>query len=161
MSDVGLLYEFVDELEKHEPDMGRPFTDFTERTLTVAFIDEIGFERGGHPVTSHLKLYQRAYGLSDIEIDVTKFYAQPRVVIREYVGPNAMLGIDSVLYTKDVTQSGSFLDERYRVSIPPSLSTIPGLTLYQGNATDIDTPRFNAGMHGVGFYLTGWHEYPA
>lgn len=160
MSDVGLLYEMVDELKKHEPDMGRPFTDFTERTLTVAFMDEVGFERGGHPVTSHLKLYQRAYGLTDEEIDVTKFYAQPRIIVREYVGPNAMLGIDSVLYTKDVTPSGSFLDVRYRVSMPPSLSTIPGLTLYEGNAYDIDTPRFNAGMHGVGFYLTGWHEYP-
>ncbi len=160
MSDVGLLYEMVDELEKHEPDMGRPFTDFTERTLTVAFMDEVGFERGGHPVTSHLKLYQRAYGLSDVEIDVTKFYAQCRIVVREYVGPNAMLGIDSVLYTKDVTPSGSFLDERYRVSMPPSLSNIPGLRLYEGNNYDLDTPRFNAGMHGVGFYLTGWHEYP-
>lgn len=33
--------------------------------------------------------------------------------------------------------------------------------VHRNAASEIDTPRFNAGMHGVGFYLTGWHEYPA
>jgi len=160
MNDRTFLYELIDEVETHEPDLGRPFTPFSERIITLGLIDEIGFERGGHPVTSHLQLYKRAYQLEDVQIDVPEFTAEPLLRVRQYAAGQPILGVDTVLHTRDVTPTGGFLAERDRESLPPGLATIPGLTLYQGNATDIDTPRFNAGMHGVGFYLTGWHEYP-
>ena len=158
MSEYSVLYPFLAEIEKIEPDFANPNVPMTERTITLAVIDEIGFEDQALPKTSHAELFKRAYDLDDNEVYRPEHYIEVVWRPRFYVRGLPILAMDIQSYTKDKTLSGAELDYRYWESTPPSILNIPGLMLYSDNATEIDAPRYNASMQLVGQSVTGWRK---
>lgn len=160
MNDSGVLFEFLDALETVEPDMGNIFQPFTTRVVTLATIDEIGFETTGHPKTTHLELFRRAFFLTPEQVARPEFLIKPTIYALFYAGSNPVIGIRCVQYSDIKTKGGTVVATREREAQPLGIATIPGLRLYQANDTEIDNPRFNAAMSYVGSGLTGWYLYP-